>query len=256
MAQTVAGNAASPDYGLDSPELVRDWWHRAGWFFAIGLGVWSINHREYPGISAQLFAVLGLLALACAGVAFHKIQSSRQGKLRLREQLLDRLALQGDEKILDVGCGLGLMSIGAAKRLKTGKVTAIDTWNPLDLSGNSMEAARENAKTEGVAERVRFETGNPCKLVYPAGQYDVVVSVTALHRLADDNEREQALREMLRVLKPGGRLLLFDTAETAYYAQQLRESGAQEIVLSPWSFLWCLPSRSLSARKIRQIPDC
>jgi arsenite methyltransferase len=249
MAGAVAGNTASPDYGLDSPGLVHDWWHRAGWFFAIGVGLWFINHEEYPGVSAQLLAVFGLLGAASASVAWYKIQSSRQGKLRLREQLLDQLALQGDEKVLDVGCGLGLLSIGAAKRLKTGKVTAIDTWNPQDLSGNSIDAARENAKAEGVAERVRFEAGNPCKLVYPAAQYDIVISVTALSRLDDDNQRAQALREMLRVLKPGGRLLLFDTIETGYYAQQLQASGGQGVELSPWSFLWCIPSRSVTARK-------
>lgn len=243
------GNAASPDYGLDSPALVHDWWHRAGWFFAIGVGVWFINHQEYPDVSARLFVVLGLLGLVSVGVAVYKIQSSRQGKLHLRDQLLDQLALQGDEKVLDVGCGLGLISVGAAKRLKTGKVTAIDHWNPQHLSGNSVEAARENAKAEGVAERIRFEEGNLCKLVYPGEQYDVVVSAMALHRLDDDNQRAQALREMLRVLKPGGRLLVFDTSETGYYAQVLRECSAQDVELSSWHFLWCVPSRSVMARK-------
>ena len=193
--------------------------------------------------------MLTLLAAACSGVAACKIRSSREGKLHLRERLLDQLALRGDEKILDIGCGRGVMAIGAAKRLKTGKVTAIDTWNPADLSGNSAEAAKENAKAEGVADRVRFEPGDPCKLVYPANQFDVVVSMTALHRLADDHEREQALREMLRVLKPGGRLLIFDTAETGYYAEVLRAGGAQDVQLSPWSFPWCRPSRSVTARK-------
>jgi SAM-dependent methyltransferase len=245
----MAEAAVKPDYGLDSPALVKDWWHRAGWFFAIGLGVWFINHQQYPGVAAELFVVLGALALASAGAALHKTQSSREGKLRLREQLLDQLALRGDEKVLDVGCGRGLMSIGAAKRLTAGKVTGIDRWNPRDLSGNSVEAARENAKAEDVADRVRFESGNPRKLVFPAGQYDVVVSVAALHRLDNDHERAQAIGEMLRVLKPGGRLLIFDIAETGYYAEVLRASGAHDVQLSPWIFLWCRPSRGVSARK-------
>ena len=83
----------------------------------------------------------------------------------------------------------------------------------------------------------------------PENNYDVVVSANALHTLADDRERGQALREMLRVLKPGGRLLVFDTAETGYYAQVLRENGAKDVTLSPWTFLWCRLSRSVSARK-------
>ena len=248
MAGT-AVNAVNVDYGLDSPALTRSWYHRAGWTLAAGIFVWIINRQEYPATAAQLLAVLAALAAAFAAVAAYRTWSSRTGKLQLREQLLDELALRGDEKILDAGCGRGLMAIGAAKRLKTGKVTAIDIWDPESLSGSSQEAAKENAKAEGVSDRVRFETGDARKLVYPSGNFDVVVSFAALHRLADDRERDQALSEMLRVLKPSGRLLIFDTSETGYFAERLRASGAQDVTLSPWTFLWCQPSRSVGARK-------
>jgi SAM-dependent methyltransferase len=245
----MAEAAAVVDYGLDSPALTRSWFHRAGWTLAAGIFVWIINRQEYPATAAELLAVLTLIALACAAVAAYRTHSSRTGKLQLREQLLDQLALKGDEKVLDVGCGLGLMAIGAARRLKTGKVTAIDTWDPESLAGSSQDAAKGNAKTEGVSDRVRFEAGDPRKLVYPAGNFDVVMSFAALHRLAGDRERDQALAEMLRVLKPGGKLLIFDTAETGYLAGRLRSLGGQDVTLSPWVWLWCQPSRSVSARK-------
>ncbi len=245
----MAAAASTVDYGIDAPLVARGWYGRAAWAFGTGFAFWFMNRQDDSGPAGRVLAVLTVAALICAGIAWFKIRSSKDGKLRLREQLLDQLALRGDEKVLDVGCGRGLLAIGAAKRLKTGKVTGIDVWNPQELSGNSAEAAKENAKAEGVAERVRFESGDARKLVYPEGNYDVVVSSNALHNLADDRERGQALREMLRVLKPGGRLLIFDTAETGYYAQVLRENGAQDVTLSPWTFLWCLPSRSVSARK-------
>lgn len=237
------------DYGIDAPLVARGWFGRAGWSLAVGFAFWFMNRQEYPGPAERVLAVLALIALACAGIGWLKIRSSRDGKLRLREQLLDQLALQDDEKVLDVGCGRGLLAIGAAKRLKTGRVTGIDVWNPHDLSGNSVDAAKENAKAEGVADRVRFESGDARKLVYPDSHFDAVISANALHTLGDDRLREQALRELLRVLKPGGRLLIFDTAETGYYAQVLRSCGAQDVTLSPWTFLWCLPSRSVTARK-------
>ena len=245
----VAATAASVDYGIDAPLIARGWFGRAGWSLGSGLLFWFMNRQEYPGPSARVLGALALVAIVCAGIAWLKIHSSREGKLALREQLLDQLALKGDEKVLDVGCGRGLLAIGAAKRLKTGKVTGIDVWNPQDLSGNSAEAARENAKTEGVADRVRFDTGDGRKLVYPDTFFDAVISSNALHTLDGDGERGQALKEMLRVLKPGGRLVIFDTAETGYYADVLRECGAQDVTLSPWTFLWCLPSRSVSAKK-------
>ena len=241
--------AASVDYGIDAPLIARGWFGRAAWSLGGGLLFWFMNRQEYPGPSARVLGALALVAVVCAGIAWLKIHSSREGKLALREQLLDQLALKGDEKVLDVGCGRGLLAIGAAKRLKTGKVTGIDVWNPQDLSGNSAEAARENAKAEGVADRVRFDTGDARKLVYPDGFFDAVISSNALHTLDDDGEREHALKEMLRVLKPGGRLVIFDTAETGHYSDVLREWGAQDVTLSPWTWLWCRPSRSVAARK-------
>ena len=244
-----AATAANVDYGIDAPLIARGWFGRAGWALGGGLLFWFMNRQEYPGPSARVLGALALVAVVCAAVGWLKIHSSREGKLALREQLLDQLALKGDEKVLDVGCGRGLLAIGAAKRLKTGKVTGIDVWNPQDLSGNSAEAARENAKTEGVADRVRFDTGDARKLVYPDGFFDAVISSNALHTLDDDREREQAIKEMLRILKPGSRLVIFDTAETGYYAEGLRESGAQDVTLSDWKWLWCLPSRSVCARK-------
>ena len=243
-----AATAASVDYGIDAPLIARGWFGRAAWSLGGGLLFWFMNRQEYPGPSARVLGALALVAAVCAGIGWLKIHSSREGKLALREQLLDQLALKGDEKVLDVGCGRGLLAIGAAKRLKTGKVTGIDVWNAQDLSGNSVEAARENAKAEGVADRVRFDTGDARKLVYPDGFFDAVISSNALHTLEDDREREQAIKEMLRVLKPGGRVVIFDTAETDYYASVLRECGAQDVRLSPLTWLWCQPSRSVAAR--------
>jgi len=244
-----AATAANVDYGVDAPLIARAWFGRAAWSFGAGLVFWFMNRLEYPGPSARVLVALAMVAVVCAGIAWWKLRSSREGKLELREQLLDQLALKGDEKVLDVGCGRGLLAIGAAKRLKTGKVTGIDVWNPQDLSGNSAEAARENAKAEGVGDRVRFDTGDARKLVYPDSFFDAVISSNALHTLDDDLEREQALKEMLRVLKPAGRVVIFDTAETGYYADVLRECGAQDVTLSAWTFLWCRPSRSVAAKK-------
>jgi arsenite methyltransferase len=245
----MAEAAAVVDYGLDSPALTRSWFHRAGWTLALGLLVWIINREQYPATAAELLAVLTLIALACAAVAAYRTYSSRTGKLQLREQLLDQLALKGDEKVLDVGCGLGLMTIGVAKRLKTGRATGIDVWSTEELSGNSLDAAKQNAKLERLSERVTFETCPIQKLHHRDSTFDVVVSFAALHRLAGDRERDQALSEMLRVLKPGGKLLIFDTAETGYLAERLRSLGAQDVTLSRWVWLWCQPSRSVIARK-------
>jgi arsenite methyltransferase len=250
MAATVAATASGPaDYGLDAPRIVRSMFSRGAWTLGIALVLYVVNRSEYPGPALRMCGVLGLIGLFFLGVGWAMVWSSRVAKLRLRDQLLDSLALRGDERVLDVGCGRGLLAIGAAKRLKNGKVIGIDIWNPLELSGNSSDAAKANVKIEGVADKVRIETGDAQKLVYPDNHYDVVVSSLVLHNLPEQDARAQAVREMLRVLKPGGKLAIFDLFRTGEYAEVLRASGAKDVELSKTSFLWCVPGRSLTARK-------
>jgi arsenite methyltransferase len=250
MAVAAAATATgSPDYGLDAPRTVHSMFSRAGWTIAIALVLYIVNRSDYPGPAARMCGVLALIGFVFLGVGAIMVWSSRVAKLRLRDQLLDSLALRGDERILDVGCGRGLLAIGAAKRLKNGKVIGIDVWNPFDLSGNSPEAAKANAKLEGVAEKVRIENGDAQKLVYPDNHYDVVVSSLALHNIPEQDARAQAVREMVRVLKLGGKLAIFDLFRTGEYAEVLRAAGAKDVELSKTSFLWCVPGRSLAARK-------
>jgi arsenite methyltransferase len=249
VAAAAATANGSPDYGLDAPRVVRSMFSRAAWIIAIALVLYVVNRSEYPGPAARMCGVLALIGLIFLGIGAVMVWSSRVAKLRLRDQLLDSLALRGDERVLDVGCGRGLLAIGAAKRLKNGKVIGIDVWNPFDLSGNTPDAAKANVKLEGVADKVRIENGDAQKLVYPDNHYDVVVSSLALHNIPEHPARAQAVREMLRVLKPGGRLAIFDLFRTGEYADVLRTLGAKDIELSKTSFLWCVPGRSLTARK-------
>jgi SAM-dependent methyltransferase len=249
MAEAVAAVPPKPDYGLDAPIVVKRMFTRGAWSLAVGLAVWFVNHNEYPDVSARILAVLGSVALGFWATGGFMIWSSRVAKLALRDRLLDSLQLKGDEKILDVGCGRGLMLIGAAKRLKSGKATGIDVWSTEDLSGNSAEACKENAKIEGVNDRVRIETGDARRMVYPAGNYDVVVSTLALHNLPSGEDREQAIKEIWRVLKPGGKLLIYDILFPGEYAKVLRSLGASDVTMSGLAWLWCVPSRSVVAKK-------
>lgn len=238
-----------PDYGLDSPLVVKSMFSRGAWTFLFGFALWFMNRQEYPGPAASLLAALTLVAAVFVWAGWFMMWSSRKGKLKLRDRLLAMLALQGDEKVLDAGCGRGLLAIGIAKRLKTGKVTGVDVWNPHALSGNSAEAARANAKAEGVADRIRFEEGDLCKLVYPAENFDVAVSRGALHFFDDEPSRDNAVRELYRVVKSGGKLLIFDISYVGRYAQILRQCGASEVNVASAGFLWCRPTKSVAARK-------
>lgn len=157
------------------------------------------------------------------------IYSSKVSKLSEREEMLDLSTWRGDETVLDVGCGLGLVLIGAAKRLTTGTAAGIDIWQTQDLSGNHPDATLENARREGVAGRVTISTADMRQIPFPDGHFDVVVSKEAIHNLSKADERVAALREIARVLKPGGACILADVRHEAQYADVLRTSGVTDL---------------------------
>jgi SAM-dependent methyltransferase len=215
---------ARADYGVDAPTAVRNL------LIVFALGIISLITRA-AGVwdKESSFALLGLplisSGLACGAMAVWMICSSKYGKVREREAYLDLLEWRGDERVLDVGCGRGLFLIGAAKRLTTGRAVGIDIWQAEDLSGNQPAAPLHNAVIEGVAERVEVQTADARKLPFDDASFDVVLSSAALHNIYNAGERQTAVREIARVLKVGGRVLIVDVRHLSQYARTLRDAG-------------------------------
>jgi len=198
------------------------------------------------GIHPGLFWPPGVVLLATAA---WMIWSSRVGKARKVRALLDRHTWRGDEVVLDIGCGRGLATIAAAQRMQSGRVVGIDLWRGSDLAGNTPEAARANAMLAGVGTRISIETGDATALPFADATFDVVVSTTVLHNIPSAAGRCQAIKEALRVLRPGGTLLIFDILYTPRYAAVARSADAQDVWLSSLAVLWALPGWSMAARK-------
>ncbi|NIJ06629.1 SAM-dependent methyltransferase [Sphingomonas vulcanisoli] len=206
---------------------------------AIGLGagiglsiVAAHSAGNLPAAIRVTRIFLLLVGLYGSGMACYMTYGSRVGKLRTRKRLLD-LATRfrpwsGAEQVLDVGCGRGLLLIEAARRLTSGHANGVDLWRSEDQSANAPEAALRNARIEGVAHRVSIRTGDARELPFPAQSFDLVMSHWVLHNLPTDAQRSQAVGEMVRVLKPGGLILLADIKYHTAYRAMLRKTGLVE----------------------------
>ena len=219
-----AQTSLRPDYGIDAPGVVRN-------LLIAGSVALLVSVLSYSGLLpwTGLARSLAPMTVAFLGMGGYMYYSSKVSKLYEREQQLDLISWRGDETVLDVGCGLGLVLVGAAKRLTTGTAAGIDIWQKEDLSGNHPDAALENARREGVADRVTITTADMRQIPFPDGRFDVVVSKDAIHNLNQKNDRANAVREIARVLKPGGACALADVLHEAEYASVLRASGVTDV---------------------------
>lgn len=234
--------AARPNYGIDAPVIVR----RLAVLGAAAVASAIVLRTTSFGILSVVVGLVGLWSIGCAVVM---VAGSKVGKLRLRDALLSRIAWRGDERVLDVGCGHGLLLVAVAKQLSTGRAVGIDIWSQTDQADNRPEETAENARLEGVADRVEVRDGDARNLEFPEGAFDVVVSSFALHNIPESREREQAVREIIRVLKPGGRVAIVDVWRISQYRRVFRESGMEHVRLSWPSFWFLAPSFVLTARK-------
>jgi arsenite methyltransferase len=228
-----------PDYGIDAPAVMRN-------LFIIGtacvlmaifapasLHLGAVNFKLTP-----MFSWTGgfLLVEACLFLLYVKV-----GKFRHRDFILNMHPWRGDEQVLDVGCGRGLLLAGAAKRLNTtGHATGIDIWSNVDMGGNSAAATQHNLALEGITDRCTLLSQSAAEMTFPDNTFDVIVSNLCIHNIYDKPTRTTALHEIVRVLKPGGIALISDYKLTAEYAAEFREAGLQ-VEKKRGSFLTTFP---------------
>jgi arsenite methyltransferase len=245
----MAAESTKADYGLDAPGVVVGN-VAAGAAALAGAGIgWAALRRRHPVSAVMLggwLAVWGLVAAAQAGLM---VRSSRSGKLHERDRLLDQLPWRGDEQVLDVGCGRGLLLVGAAKRLTTGRAVGLDLWRTRDQAGNDPAATIANAQAEGVAERIELCDGDARQLPFDDQTFDLVVSSMALHNIPGAAGRAAATGEIARVLKPGGRVAILDFRNTDQYAAVLATAGLGDVHRSQRRLGMYPPVRVVTATK-------
>lgn len=171
----------------------------------------------------------GLYGLALLLGATSFVYTTRRGKFAVWAREIARLELNGDERMLDAGCGSGVVLLEVAQYLPQGEAVGIDLWRTRDQSGNRRARTLANAQCEGVADRVTLHTGDIVELPFPDDDFDLVVSSLVLHNIRRDDRRQRSLAEAVRVLRPGGRLLLADLRHINAYCEQLAALGMRDV---------------------------
>jgi arsenite methyltransferase len=236
------------DYGFDAPH-VPVLLGAAGLVLAlIGVGLLVWGGTPWSAIGPLLAALFFLLS---AGTYVH---TTRAGKFAVWRRLLAEAGLRGDERLLDMGCGRGAVLVQAARLLPAGKAVGLDLWRSLDQSGNRLETTLANAEAEGVGDRVELHTGDMRRMPFPDAAFDVVVSSVAIHNIHPAADRGQAIGEAVRVLRPGGRLIVADINATPAYARRLQELGMEDVRRRPlgWRFWYGGPWVAASAVTARR----
>lgn len=235
---------ARASYGVDAPGALVGL--GAGGLVLLGIAV-ANDILDASGLWGWLGPALGAAWLL--GNAGLYLYTTLRGKFAVWNTLLDGLALRGDERVLDLGCGRGAVLLAAAARLPTGWAIGVDLWRSVDQSGNAPEVTERNAAAEGVADRVELHTGDMTALPFPPASFDVVLSSLAIHNIPRADGRRQAVDEAARVLRSGGRLLLVDIQHATAYQQRLESLGMAAVARRGlgWRFWYGGPWMAASA---------
>ena len=139
------------------------------------------------------------------------------GEGRFRRRIVTAAQLKAGQRVLDVGCGTGTLALAAAVEVgPEGRVQGIDPAPEM--------IARARAKAAKAGQGVEFEVGVIEALPFPDRSMDVVLSTLVFHHLPEHLQRS-GLAEILRVLAPGGRMVLVDFGNPDRLAADAQAAG-------------------------------
>ncbi|NUT48068.1 MAG: methyltransferase domain-containing protein [Saccharothrix sp.] len=142
---------------------------------------------------------------------------------RLTDLVAETLALAPGQRLLDVGCGLGVPAIRIAQRCDV-RITGVT------VSAWQAAEATRRATAAGVGDRVTARHADAAALPFPDACFDAVLAFDSLPNAVD---RRQWLREVRRVLRPGGRFAVTDYPAEAPLTPRDREVLATHAILDP-----------------------
>jgi SAM-dependent methyltransferase len=155
-------------------------------------------------------------------------------EIAARDAYLDLLEVGPGERVLEVGCGSGVVLRELARRVAPdGRAVG------LDPSPAVLEVARRLAAMERLGELIELREGDARALPFGDGEFDAVLAVTTLVHVP---EVERAIPELVRVTRPGGRVGVFDRDNDSYIishpdrelTRRIVAAGSEHSTVNPW----------------------
>jgi len=136
---------------------------------------------------------------------------------RMTGMMIDKIAVSKGQRVLDVGCGTGQPALELA-RAREVEIVGIT------VSGEQVAAATELSRASGLSDRLSFQLTDVMDLPFEADTFDAAWLFESLPHMAD---RLRALKQVARVVKPGGRIALTDFVQIAPMTPQERAAAAE-----------------------------
>lgn len=224
-----------PDYGFDGNP--RAMIITLSTLSAADVVLFILFRNAWKVIPFVLLGVIAVFALM-TGWWFSYVKI---GKLRHRDAILSMIDWKGNETVLDIGTGRGLLMIGAAEKLDTGRCIGIDIWREQDMMNNASDRTLANARLEGVSDRIEIRDEDIRNTNFKSEYFDVILSNLCLHNISPAEERQKACKEIARLLKPKGTAVISDGFHIREYVEVFRQQGLSARIVKakfPWRDVW------------------
>lgn len=171
-----------------------------------------------------------------------------------RAAYLDLLGVEPGQRVLEVGCGTGVVLRDVARRVAPdGRAVG------LDPSQHLLHVARELAQQAGLGRLIELRTGDARALPFADATFDVALAVTTLSHVP---EGERAVPELARVVRPGGRVGVLDRDDDTFFVshpdrvltRRVIAAGADNALVDAWlgrRVPWLLAQAGLEDVRVR-----
>lgn len=156
------------------------------------------------------------------------LHTSLRGKFLIWRKLVRELP-EPPKRVLDVGCGRGMVLITSLVAYPNAEGVGLDLWRSRDQTGNDPLTTMENAQANNVEDRVQLVTESMADMSLPSDSFDGVFANVAIQNIKSRDGRRDAIANIYRVTAPGGSIRIVDIQYIKEYRDDLIALGAQDV---------------------------